>query len=82
MVPKDPFNTFLEIRRWQHSAHFLSPPPEAGDDSCAEAAESEPLSQPCPCCGGRMIMIETFQRGTSPRYRPAASTAVIRIDTS
>jgi hypothetical protein len=57
-------------------------PPEAGDDSCAEAAESEPLSQPCPCCGGRMIMIETFQRGASPRYRPAASTAVIRIDTS
>ena len=36
----------------------------------------------CPCCGGRMIVIETFQRGASPRYRPAASTAVIRIDTS
>jgi hypothetical protein len=29
-----------------------------------------------------MIVIETFQRGASPRYRPAASTAVIRIDTS
>jgi len=50
---------------------------EAGDDSRAEEAE---LS--CPCCGGRMIVIETFQRGASPRYRPAASTAVIRIDTS
>ena len=52
---------------------------EAGDDSRAEEAE---LSHPCPCCGGRMIVIETFQRGASPRYRPAASTAVIRIDTS
>jgi hypothetical protein len=29
-----------------------------------------------------MIIIETFQRGASPRYRPAASIAVIRIDTS
>jgi hypothetical protein len=52
---------------------------EAGDDSRAEDAE---LSHPCPCCGGRMVIIETFQRGASPRYRPAASTAVIRIDTS
>ncbi len=57
-------------------------PPEAGDTSCAEAAEPKPLSHPCPCCGGRMIIIETFQRGASPRYRPAASTAEIRIDTS
>ena len=52
--------------------------PEAGDDGCAEADEPKPLSHPCPCCGGRMIVIETFQPGASPRYRPA----VIRIDTS
>ena len=52
---------------------------EAGDDRRAEDAK---LSHPCPCCGGRMVIIETFQRGASPRYRPAASTAVIRIDTS
>jgi hypothetical protein len=56
--------------------------PEARDDSCAEATEPKPLSQPCPCCGGRMIIIERFQRGASPRTRPAASTAAIRIDTS
>ena len=56
--------------------------PEAGDTNCAEATEPKPLEHPCPCCGGRMIIIETFQRGCSPRYRPAASTAVIRIDTS
>src|ERR1700675_1282380 len=47
---------------------------EARDDSCAEAAELRPLSHPCPCCGGRMVIIETFQRGASPRYRPATST--------
>src|SRR5438132_1956892 len=51
--------------------------PEAGDTNCAEATEPKPLSQPCPCCGGRMIIIERFQRGASPRYRPAASTAAI-----
>jgi hypothetical protein len=52
---------------------------QAGDDRRAEDAE---LSHPCPCCGGRMVIIETCQRGASPRYRPAASAAVIRIDTS
>jgi hypothetical protein len=29
-----------------------------------------------------MIIIETFERGSSPRHRPAASPIVIRIDTS
>ena len=31
----------------------------------------EPSRPSCPCCGGRMIIIETFQRGCPPRYRPA-----------
>ena len=48
----------------------------------SETSELKPLAHPCPCCGGRMIIIETFQRGSSPRTPPAASTAVIRIDTS
>jgi Putative transposase len=56
--------------------------PEPGDNSCAEAAEPKPLEHPCPCCSGRMIIIETFQRGCSPRSRPTATPAVIRIDTS
>ena len=56
--------------------------PETGDTSCAETDELKPPSHPCPCCGGRMIIIERFRRGSSPRYRPATSTAVIRIDTS
>jgi hypothetical protein len=55
---------------------------EADDTNCAGANEPKPPEHPCPCCGGRMIIIETFQRGSSPRYQPAAPTAVIRIDTS
>ena len=52
-----------------------------------EAAEIDPaaaqvLAQPCPCCGGRMIVIETFEAGGQPRYRPTVPLVAIRIDTS
>jgi Putative transposase/Transposase zinc-binding domain len=36
----------------------------------------------CPCCGGRMITIEIFERGSTPRHRPTGPIAAIRIDTS
>ncbi len=55
---------------------------ETADTNCAEANEPKPPAHPCPCCGGRMVIIERFERGSSPRYRPAASPIVIRIDTS
>jgi hypothetical protein len=67
------------IARARHLLDVPAPPraPTAADGS----GDSEPqaLSHPCPCCGGRMIIIETFERGSTPRYRP---TAPIRIDTS
>ncbi len=34
------------------------------------------LRQPCPCCGGRMIVIETFARGQAPRSRAPPPTRV------
>jgi len=46
----------------------------------ADAANS---NQPvCPCCGGRMIVIETFERGCTPRHQPTGPMIAIRIDTS
>jgi hypothetical protein len=66
-------------------------------DNVARAREllaaSKPEGQPteaavdqrkpdCPCCGGRMIIIEVFERGAAPRYRPAGPANAIRIDTS
>jgi Putative transposase len=36
----------------------------------------------CPCCGGRMIIIEVFERGATPPYRPTGPIIVSRIDTS
>jgi Putative transposase/Transposase zinc-binding domain len=37
----------------------------------------EPLDQrpPCPCCGGRMRIIETFERWMQPRAPPGATAA-------
>ena len=46
------------------------------DASRAEAKNNEP--PPCPCCGGRMRLIETFERGTTPR----SAIVVMRFDTS
>jgi len=50
-------------------------PPPLGDDSAGE--DEEWIA--CPCCGGRMIVIETFEPGCQPRTRP---TAPIGIDSS
>jgi hypothetical protein len=52
-----------------------------------EAVEIDPpstqvLPHPCPCCGGRMIVIETFEAGCQPQHRPTAPLVAIRIDTS
>jgi hypothetical protein len=40
------------------------------------------LPRPCPCCGGRMLIIETFAPGCEPKYRPNATQPMVRIDTS
>jgi Putative transposase/Transposase zinc-binding domain len=48
----------------------------------ADTTEPPTLSCPCPCCGGRMIIIETFERGSTPHYQPTAPTPGSRIDTS
>ena len=46
-----------------------APPPDA-------AVADEPLDAcpPCPCCGGHMIIIETFARGNQPRAPPCGPT--------
>jgi hypothetical protein len=47
----------------------------------ADARVDEPPTSllPCPGCGGRMIIIETFERGSTPMTRPSSPS---RIDTS
>ena len=46
-------------------------------------AEPEAPAKPsiaCPCCGGRMILVEIFERGSEPRTQP--SRPAFRIDSS
>jgi hypothetical protein len=43
-----------------------------------DQAAAQVLAQPCPCWGGRMFVIETFEAGCQPRHRSTA----MRIDTS
>jgi hypothetical protein len=57
-------------------------PIEAIKASSTNANEPQTPKHPCPCCGGPMIIIETFQRGCSPRHRPTTQVPAIRIDTS
>ena len=61
----------------------VSRPTDPPDGSVPGIPADPPVhSRPCPYCGSRMIIFETFERGRSPRYRPAAPAAMIRIDTS
>ena len=49
------------------------------DDS---AATIDKPAHPCPCCGARLVIIETFEAGRTPRHRPTTMPVAIRIDTS
>ena len=54
---------------------LLAMPPKR-PEAAKPAPPSEPsvLPRPCPCCGGRMIIIETFARGCQPKHQPDTST--------
>ena len=54
----------------------------AADSPAADIPIDEPQVRHCPCCGARITIIETFERGSQPRYRSSAAPDIIRIDTS
>jgi hypothetical protein len=64
-----------------HARELLAVPsrPKKPDPPAA-ADQPRVMPRPCPCCGARMIVIETFERGCEPRHRPTPTP--IRIDTS
>jgi hypothetical protein len=47
--------------------------PEAA--STPEPDQPRALPRPCPCCGGRMIVIEVFARGEAPTHKPSIDTS-------
>jgi hypothetical protein len=79
-----PYGLFANGGRAENIARarqLLNAPATQNEPDAADGShEDEPstLSYPCPCCGGRMIIIERFERGGAPNHRPVA----MRIDTS
>jgi len=61
-----------QARQLLDAAGLTDSEDETGDDMTASATAS-----PCPCCGGRMIVVETFEAGCWPLTAPT-----IRVDTS
>ncbi|MGO4675540.1 IS91 family transposase [Bosea sp. 2YAB26] len=54
--------------------------PVEADNAEARAEQNDPRGEyppPCPCCGGRMILVERFAPGSAPR-----TILAVRIDTS
>jgi hypothetical protein len=61
-------------------ARELLATPQPCNEPADEAADhNEPA---CPCCGGRMLIIEIFAPGATPRHQPTGSPIAISIDTS
>jgi hypothetical protein len=54
----------------------IDPLPEHDDAELAASAAAADHRPPCPCCGGRMIIVETFGRGGAPRGPPSPEAGV------
>jgi hypothetical protein len=59
-----------------------TPQDHNADADAVDPNEPTTPSHLCPRCGGRMITIEIFERGSTPRHQPTGPIAAIRIDTS
>ena len=60
---------------------MAAPIPEVDPPAAHDTADPHTTTDhrpPCPCCGGRMIIVEVFARGGAPRG-PPSSGAGIRI---
>ena len=45
--------------------------PENTPENTPDKDQVEVARTPCPCCGGRMIIIETSERGCMPKHQPS-----------
>jgi len=70
------------IARARKLLAITMPQDHNADVGAVDPNEPTTPSHLCPCCGGRMITIEIFERGSTPRHRPTGPIAAIRIDTS
>jgi hypothetical protein len=68
-------NNIARIRHMLNGAATLE---EAAHHQSDDDSQAQTPADACPCCGGRMIVIDTFEPGATPCYRPTTPT----IDTS
>jgi hypothetical protein len=59
-------------------ALLAAPEPPTAPAATTKATATAPNDHrpPCPCCGGRMIIVETFERGGGPRGPPSPELGV------
>jgi hypothetical protein len=79
------FANTARVKNIARARELLAAPMPTGDTLDTDSVnpdEPRTLNYPCPCCGGSMIVIETFERGATARYKPSAPAGAIRIDTS
>ena len=56
---------------------MAAPMPEVDPPAAHDTADPHTTTDyrpPCPCCGGRMIIVEVFARGAAPRGPPPSGT--------
>jgi hypothetical protein len=55
-----------------------TPAPHATSDAPREPEQTAPADRrlPCPYCGGRMVVVETFERGAKPRAPPGRGAGI------
>jgi hypothetical protein len=82
------YGLFANGNRAAHIAkarELLAVPVPVTEPNTAAAPEPDQpcvLPRLCPCCGGRMLVIEIFAPGYEPKHRPTHRPPLIRIDTS
>jgi hypothetical protein len=51
-------------------------PPAENDNTDQATGAATDRRPPCPCCGGRMIIVEIFERGAAPRGPPSSQAGI------
>jgi hypothetical protein len=64
-------NRAANLARARELLHVPPPAtPSQTVETATDAGQTRAEPHPCPCCGGRMVVIEVFVRGGAPKYRP------------
>jgi Putative transposase/Transposase zinc-binding domain len=67
--------TLARVRELIAAAKPQPVTPKQQDTNNPAASADKPI-HPCPCCGGRMVIVETFEAGATPQYSRTAPTIV------